>query len=222
MDTSTTIALIIAPLIAIIIAVSSSKILDKKSLFTFISAFICGLFTVIPMIIALTVAEKYGFNDLKNLRRILFYSFFVIGFFAEFSKFLVLKYYFIPKEILTKPFDGILFSVMIALGFATTSNIYFSLYWGNVENLLLVNYCVPFTNLLLGIIMGFFVGMSKFRKNPVDTLTGLFAAIFFQGFFNFCIASYDYLLLGLVGFGTLVIAVSLSIKSVNTDVDNLI
>jgi ABC-type bacteriocin/lantibiotic exporter with double-glycine peptidase domain len=64
--------------------------------------------------------------------------------------------------------------------------------------------------------------MTKFRANFVDSYTGLAAAIFFQGLYNFCLLSKDYLLLGIVALGTLIIAIILSAKAINTDLDSVV
>ncbi|MFA5476343.1 MAG: hypothetical protein WC271_06540, partial [Bacteroidales bacterium] len=90
------------------------------------------------------------------------------------------------------------------------------------DNLLTVLYAVPFANLLTGVILGFFVGMGKFRSGgSFDSLTGLLAAIFFNGFFSFCLFSQDYLLLAMVAAGTLIICIMLSVRSINTDVKSI-
>ena len=69
--------------------------------------------------------------------------------------------------------------------------------------------------------MGFFVGMAKFRTQSLDSFTGLTAAIFFHGFFVFNLISRDYLLLGLVFFGTMIIVIMLAFKSLNTNINTL-
>lgn len=224
MEPTTIISFFVAPVIFLALALISRRNLDNRSFRVFLSTYFLGILTVIPMIIALTVAAHYGWIHVKSIRRILFYTFFLIAFFAEFSKFLLLRYYYIPKNYITRPIDGVVFSVTMSLGFATAANFYFSLIWYQYANLNLspINYSMPFANLLVGVIMGFFIGIGAFRRNYIDHLTGLGAAIFFQGFYNFCLITNDYLLLSLVGFGTLVIAVLLIAKAVNTDQESIL
>jgi len=205
----------------ILLALMSNEIMDKKAFKSYLGSYFMGILTVIPMILALFIADHYNLVHERSIRRILLFSFFLVGFFAEFSKFLMMRFYYLPKDIISKPVDGILYSVNIALGFVTAANIYFSLYWTNILNVHVVNYSLTFANLLFGVIMGFFIGMAKFRTNYIDSLTGLGAAIFFQGFYNFCLVSKDYLLLGLVAVGTLIIAIMLVAKSINTDAETL-
>jgi len=222
MDSKTLVSFFIAPAIMIIFALLSFKIMDKKTYKSYLGSYFLGILTVIPMILALVIANHYGMVHDRSIRRILFFSFLLVGYFAEFSKFLLMRFYFLPKDLISKPVDGILYSVNISLGFVTAANIYFSLQWTELLSIHIVNFSLPFANLLFGIIMGFFLGMAKFRTNYIDSLTGLGAAIFFQGFYNFCLISHDYLLLGLVSVGTFIIAIMLVAKSISTDTDSVV
>jgi len=136
---------------------------------------------------------------------------------------LVLRYKYITNDPLTKPFDGILYGVLISLGYATVANVFFFFEWDYTDQLSTLLYTIPFANLITGIVLGFFIGMGKFRKPSfIDSLTGLGAAVFFQGFYNFCLFSQDYLLLGLVAAGTIIISITLAIKSLNTDTKSML
>jgi len=222
MNFSKFLPLLIAPVIFFILILLARKIMEKKVLNLFTSAYFIGLLTAIPMMLSLYFVYEYWLAHVQSLRRILFYSFVLIGFLSEFSKFLMLRFYYLPKESFTKPFDGILFSVMIAMGYATTANAYFLYEWKYSDDLQMVLYTLPAASLFIGIIMGFFTGMAKFRTNYFDSLTGLTASFFFYGFYIFCLISQDYLLLSLLGAGIFIIAILLAAKSLNTDVNNIL
>jgi RsiW-degrading membrane proteinase PrsW (M82 family) len=222
MNLSTIISFLIAPFIALLLVLMASRTLDKKSLAQFTSSYFLGILTVIPMIVGLYFASEFNLlQNTNSLRRTLLFSFVVVGFLAECTKFLLLRYYFAPKQALSKPFDGILYSVMISMGFATAANVYFYMALPAPFNTPVVNLSLPFANFIIGMILGFFVGFGKFRKNRIDYLTGLGVATFFQGFYIFGILADDYLLIGLVGTVTLIIAVLLSLRSLNTDVEQM-
>ena len=222
MDTLSLISFFIAPALMVLLALVSFEIMDKASYKAYLSSYFLGILTVIPMILALMVADNMNLIHERSIRRILLFSFFLVGFIAEFSKFLLLRFYFLPKEIITKPVDGILYLINISLGFVTVANVYFTFFWSDLLPIHAVNFTLPVANILFGIIMGFFLGMTKFRTNFVDSYTGLAAAIFFQGLYNFCLLSKDYLLLGIVALGTLIIAIILSSKAINTDLDSVV
>lgn len=217
------IPLIIAPAIFILLLILSHGAMERKAWLLFSGSFFIGLLAAIPMIAAMYYVKHYWLEHAGSIRRIIFFAFAVIGFLAELIKFLFLRYKYITNESLTKPFDGILYGIVISLGFATAANIFFFFEWDYTQMTSVVLYSLPFANLFTGIILGFFIGMGKFR-NPsfIDSITGLGAAIFFQGFYNFCLFSEDYLLLLLVGVGTLIICIMLSVKSINTDVKTMI
>lgn len=217
------IPLLIAPAIFLLLLIPSGKVMEKKSWRLFLSSYFFGLLAAIPMIVVFYYIKHYWLEHAASIRRILFFAFAVIGFLAELFKFLILRYKYITHESLTKPFDGILYATMISLGYATLANVFFFFEWDYTDFKSVVLYSIPFANLLTGIILGFFIGMGKFRKPSfIDSITGLGAAIFFQGFYNFCLFSEDYLLLSLVAVGTLVICIMLSVKSLNTDVKSMI
>ena len=222
MDTLSLISFFIAPALMVLMALLAFKIMDKASYKAYLSSYFLGILTVIPMILALMVADNMNLIHERSIRRILLFSFFLVGFIAEFSKFLLLRFYFLPKEIITKPVDGILYLINISLGFVTVANVYFTFFWSDLLPIHAINFTLPLANILFGIIMGFFLGMTKFRTNFVDSYTGLAAAIFFQGLYNFCLLSKDYLLLGIVALGTLIIAIILSSKAINTDLDSVV
>lgn len=216
------IPLFIAPAIFLLLLLIAQAGMEKKNLALFAASYLFGFVAALPMIIAIYLVNTYWLVHVESLRRILFYGFILIGFLSELTKFLILRYKYMPNEHLTKPFDGVLFSVMVSMGFATLANIYFYFKWDYTDNLLTVLYAVPFANLLTSIILGFFVGMGKFRSSgSFDSLTGLLAAIFFNGFFSFCLFSQDYLLLAMVAAGTLIICIMLSVRSINTDVKSI-
>lgn len=214
--------LLIAPLILLILIFFARKIMEKKVLNLFASAYFLGLLTAIPMILVLYFVYSYWLTHVQSLRRIVFYSFVLIGFLSELFKFLLLRFYYLPKKSFTKPFDGILFSVMIAMGYATAANVYFFYEWRYTDGIRIVLYTLPVAVFFISIIMGFFIGLSKFRSNNFDSLTGFSAAVILFGFYSFCLLSGDYLLLSLIGGGVILIAFLLAAKSLNSKTNALL
>ncbi|HPA12703.1 MAG TPA: PrsW family glutamic-type intramembrane protease [Bacteroidales bacterium] len=196
--------------------------MEKKVLKLFASAYFLGLLTAIPMILVLYFVYSYWLTHVQSLRRIVFYSFVLIGFLSELFKFLLLRFYYLPKKSFTKPFDGILFSVMIAMGYATAANVYFFYEWRYTDGIRIVLYTLPVAVFFISIIMGFFIGLSKFRSNNFDSLTGFSAAVILFGFYSFCLLSGDYLLLSLIGGGVILIAFLLAAKSLNSKTNALL
>jgi protease PrsW len=207
-------SIILAPLIAVIILAIVWIKRGKDRYPGLISSFILGMFSIVLVIIFQYIARKFGLEDFKNLRRIIFYSFIVMGFGSEFGKFLILRYYNYSKSRFNGPLDGIVYSVMISMGFSFTGNIlYFAMpYYSEID--FLYAFTVILANLFFAVILGFFVGMAKTRENKfVDAMTGLFGASFFHALYNFCFITEDYRLLLFLTVGAFVVVIMLYYKA---------
>jgi len=179
-----------------------------------ITSFILGMFSIVIVLLFQYIARKFGLDHFTNIRRIIFYSFVVMGLGSELGKFLILRYYNFPKPYFNGPIDSIVYSAMIAMGFSFMGNIlYFTLpYYPEID--FLYSFTVIFGNLFFAVILGFFVGMGKSRENKfVDSMTGLFGATFFHALYNFCFITEDYRLLLFFSIGVFVIVIMLYYKA---------
>lgn len=215
------ISLILAPLIAaIIIAIVWIK-RDKYRYPQLISSFILGMISIVVVMLFMNIADRYYLNAFRNLRRIIFYSFVVMGIGSELGKFIILRYHNFNKSSFNGPLDGIVYSVMISMGFAFISNVlYFLLpYYPEIDFLYAIT--VVFANLFFAVILGFFVGLAKVRENKfVDTMTGLLAASFFHALYNFCFITEDIRLLLFYGIGAFIVVIMLYYKAYEMNQDN--
>jgi len=215
------ISLILAPLIAaIIIAIVWIK-RDKYRYPQLVSSFILGMISVVVVMLFMNIADRYYLNAFRNLRRIIFYSFIVMGLGSELGKFIILRYHNFNKSSFNGPLDGIVYSVMISMGFAFISNIlYFLLpYYPEIDFLYATT--VIFANLFFAVILGFFVGLAKMRENKfVDSMTGLLAASFFHALYNFCFITEDIRLLIFYGIGAFIVVIMLYYKAYEMNQDH--
>lgn len=215
------ISLILAPLVAAIIIGLVWVKRDKYRYPQLISSFVLGMISIVVVLLFMYVADQYYLNAFRNLRREIFYSFVVMGLGSELGKFVILRYHNFNKSSFNGPLDGIVYSVMISMGFAFIGNIlYFILpYYTDIDFLYAVT--VVFANLFFAVIMGFFVGIAKTRENKfVDSMTGLLAASFFHALFNFCFITEDLRLLGFFGIGAFIIVIMLYYKAYEMNQDN--
>lgn len=207
-------SLIFAPLLA---AFSIGLIWKKRGKDRYpgiISSFVLGMLSIVIVLLFMYIANKFGLDIFSNIRRIIFYSFIVMGIGSELGKYLILRYSSFSKSNFNGPLDGIVYSTIIAMGFAFMGNIlYFTLpYYSEVD--FLYAYTVVLGNLFFAVIMGFFVGMGKSRENKfVDSMTGLFGASFFHALYNFCFITNDIRLLIFLSIGAFVIVIMLYYKA---------
>ncbi|WP_299549734.1 YhfC family glutamic-type intramembrane protease [Seonamhaeicola sp.] len=112
-------------------------------------------------------------------------AFFVVGLTEEFSKYIIVRYYAQRHTEFNEPFDGIVYAVMVSMGFAATENIFYVLEGGYQTAILRAFTAVP-AHATFGILMGYYMGKAKFSKNKVLlNLTGLLLAITFHGAYDF-------------------------------------
>ncbi|KAA5823611.1 PrsW family intramembrane metalloprotease [Algibacter amylolyticus] len=112
-------------------------------------------------------------------------AFFVVGLIEEFSKYIIIRYFAQSKKAFNEPFDGIVYAVMVSMGFAATENIFYVANGGFPTALARAFTAVP-AHATFGIIMGYYMGKAKFSNNKVAlNLIGLFSAILFHGAYDF-------------------------------------
>ena len=112
-------------------------------------------------------------------------AFFVVGLTEEFSKYIIVRYYAQTNKEFNEPFDGIVYAVMVSMGFAATENIFYVLEGGYETALLRAFTAVP-AHATFGILMGYYMGKAKFSNNKIIlNLSGLLLAVIFHGAYDF-------------------------------------
>ena len=216
----------VAPGLAIIWYIYMKDKYDREPRKYLIISFLLGMASTIPAI----VFEKLGtyiFGDIASLSPISFIAFFafvIVGVSEEGLKYLVVRFYAFPKKAFNEPFDGIVYSVMVAMGFATLENIGYVQQHGIATAILRMFLSVP-AHASFGILMGYYIGLAKFNKqrSRILLVKGLLLSIFFHGAFDFFLFLQDNLyvtqkvssaLLLLGAILSFYIAVRLSIRSI--------
>lgn len=181
------ILLAIAPICIIILYIYSKDKYEKEPPKLLFLSFVLG--AVVSIFI--TSVMYYGFDivlPLPNKTSILqqfIKAFFVVGFTEEFSKYIIVKYYAQTKADFNEPFDGIVYAVMVSMGFAATENIVYVLDSGIQTALLRAFTAVP-AHATFGVLMGYYMGKAKFSKNRLAlNIAGLLLAILFHGAYDF-------------------------------------
>ena len=149
-----------------------------------------------------------------SIRQQFFKAFFVVALTEEFSKYIIVRYVSQPQKAFNEPFDGIIYAVMVSMGFAATENIMYVLQGGYQVAILRAFSAVP-AHATFAILMGYYMGKAKFSNSKVKlNFTGLFLAVFFHG-------SYDFFLfldfipgLWIGAFFSLIIGIFLSRKAI--------
>lgn len=200
--------LAIAPPIMIAYYVYQKDKYDKEPKSLIIKSFLFGCLGIIPAVF-LEIFAKGMFTNL------FLYVFFGIALVEEGVKYFFLKKYLFKKADFTEPMDGIVYGVMISLGFATIENIAYILNnEGQEINIALMR---MFTAIPLhaacGVILGYFVGLAKFSDNKnIFLYKGLFLATLVHGLYNYFIFLGEGFIFSIIA---LVVAVYYSKKAIN-------
>lgn len=147
-------------------------------------------------------------------------AFFVVALIEEFSKYVIIRYYAQPKAAFNEPFDGIVYAVMVSLGFALTENIMY-VFQGGLEVALLRAFTAVPAHATFGILMGYFMGKAKFNGKRIgDNLIGLFLAILFHGAYDFFLFIEFIPGIWIGAFVSLIIGIILSVKAIKIHQQN--
>ena len=157
---------------------------DKEPKSLIIKSFLFGCVAILPAIFLEKIYDQSLFPNL------FLYVFFGIALIEEGVKYFFLKNYMYKKEEFNEPMDGIVYAVMISLGFATVENI--SYVFKYEDQGLFVAITRMFTAIPLhavcGVILGYFVGLAKFSEDKRPLLfKGLFLAVLIHALYNYFI-----------------------------------
>lgn len=220
-------ALALAPAIAIILFILAKDRYNKEPFRNLFTSFLLGTVSTVPAII-LEVFIKGRFEYFFEANSVLYYAFFAFGAVAlseEGSKFFMLRYYAYPHKAFDEPLDGIVYGVLISMGFATVENVLYVFQYGYHTAVVRMFMSVP-AHGCFGVMMGYYVGLAKFDRARMAALLkqGLLIAVFFHGSFDFLLFIQQdkqvtqILSTGLLTLGailSLYIAVKVSLRAIN-------
>ncbi|MFC5195851.1 PrsW family intramembrane metalloprotease [Bizionia hallyeonensis] len=176
----------IAPVCIIILYIYLKDKYEKEPKLLLFYSFLFGAFvSVILTTILYILFDYYFFLDKASVLHMFIRAFFVVGLTEEFSKYIIVRYYAQPKDAFNEPFDGIVYAVMVSMGFAATENIMYVLEGGFEAAFLRAFTAIP-AHATFGILMGYYMGKAKFSKNKrLLNIFGLMLAIIFHGAYDF-------------------------------------
>ncbi|MGB1231064.1 MAG: PrsW family intramembrane metalloprotease [Winogradskyella sp.] len=212
----------IAPVLAIILYIYFQDKYEKEPKRLLLLNFLFGaiISVIIVFILYFFTGKLIPITNKYSIWQQFIQAFVVVALAEEFSKYVIVKYVAQPKKAFNEPYDGIIYAVMVSMGFACTENIMYVLDGGYETAILRAFTAVP-AHATFGILMGFFMGKAKFSKNKFSlNMAGLFLAVLFHG-------SYDFFLfinfipgIYVGAFASLIIGIILSKKAIKRHQDN--
>ena len=147
-------------------------------------------------------------------------AFFVVALIEEFSKYVIVRYYNQPRKGFNEPFDGIIYAVMVSMGFAAVENLFYVIEGGIEVAMLRAITAIP-AHAMFAVLMGYFMGKAKFSKNRMKwNLIGLSCAILFHGAYDFFLFINFIPGISIGAFVSLIIGIVLSRKAIKAHQEN--
>ncbi len=180
---------------------------EKESPLHLLISFVLGMLATIPSMYMEEIGARLGWETSDNMGLIFLFAVLVVGFSEEITKYIALLAYPFPSRFFNEPLDGIIYAVMIAMGFATVENLMYADRFG-LETILIRAFTAVPVHAVLAVFCGYYMGLAKFnpQKRWKYLALALVYPVFLHGLYDFFIIqeSYEWLMV----FATLTLYIS--------------
>lgn len=180
------IAAALAPVIFVIIYIYQKDKYEKEPKKLLLFCFLLGaIVSILISTILYIISDNFILLNDHDVLHQFVKAFFVVALIEEFSKYIIVRFYAQPKRAFNEPLDGIIYAVMVSMGFAAVENIFYVFEGGFEVAALRAITAIP-AHATFGVLMGYFMGKAKFSdKKAMWNLVGLASAILFHGAYDF-------------------------------------
>lgn len=150
-----------------------------------ISFFLGALSFLFNLLIAWPVDKLIPVDD-HDLTAQAIHAFAVVAFIEELSKFLFLRLFIYPNKNFNEPLDGIIYAVMIGMGFATAENVLY-VWKGGFDTAIVRMFSAIPAHAMFSVMMGYWMGRAKFIHHSETryALLGLLSAVLLHGLYDY-------------------------------------
>jgi protease PrsW len=156
-----------------------------------IKIFLLGMLITIPAAALELGAERiFPFSQSTSIAVILASTLFIVAPIEELLKFFIVKRYVYDRGKFDEAFDGMIYAIVVALGFASLENILAAFSRG-LDALALRFITATLLHALTAGIMGYFLGLAKYNPKQERLLIaqGIISAIVLHGLYNFILVT---------------------------------
>jgi RsiW-degrading membrane proteinase PrsW (M82 family) len=176
----------LAPGAAIMLYIYLKDKHEREPVSLLLISFVYG---ILSTVITLTLSFPVNFIlvlEKGDLVHQFFDAFLKVALVEEFSKFIFVRFILFRNKNFNEPFDGIVYAVMVSMGFATFENIIYVFQYGFETGILRMFTAVP-AHATFGVMMGYFLGKAKFSQQNKFSLSviALIAATVFHGAYDY-------------------------------------
>ena len=179
-------AMAIAPGIAIAIYIYFRDKHEPEPLGLLMISFVYGILSLFLAIgISMVINEFITIHE-DSIEEQAIHAFVIVAFVEELCKFIFVRGILYRNKNFNEPFDGIVYAVMVGMGFATVENIFYVMRGGEATAILRMFTAVP-AHALFAVLMGYYLGKAKFtyRKEVQYSIIALLVATLFHGVYDY-------------------------------------
>lgn len=194
---------------------------EKEAWWHLLICFILGMISTLPALYFETLVTDNGYGTSGNLIQVFFYSLLGVALIEEIAKSSCLFIFPFFNKWFNEPMDGIVYSVMIGMGFATVENIFYA-YSNGLETVLVRAFTAVPAHAVFATITGYYVGLAKFNKPKRIQLIliGVGFAILTHGIYNFFLLQELYEWLSIFAIVTLFISYQFAKRMIELHSEN--
>lgn len=194
----------ILPSILLGFYIYKKDVVEKEPISLLVRSFVGGVLAGV-LVIILSIIFEINKYPLDNSFQILFYSFVLVAFIEETSKFLITYFLTYKNKEFNYQYDGIVYSSFVSLGFATYENILFVFEQNTIQTAIYRGLLTVPAHVFFAIFMGYYLGLAKHyrrynskKKEKKFLYFSYLIPIVLHGFFDYCLFSQS--VVGLVFF----------------------
>jgi len=218
-------ALALAPALTIVFYIYLKDKYEREPIKLLLKNFALGASASIIITVVFGTIGKliYPITDPLSIFQQFIKAFILVALVEEFSKYIIVRYVAQKNKEFNEPFDGIVYAVMVSMGFAALENVLYVVQFGMENGIIRAFTAVP-AHATFGILMGYYMGKAKFAKTRKETirlnLTGLIIAVAFHGLYDFFLFIDFIPGISIGAFISLLIGLALSRKAIKKHQEN--
>jgi RsiW-degrading membrane proteinase PrsW (M82 family) len=176
-----------APCVAIGLYIYLNDKHEREPIGLLLRAYMYGVLSIgITYAVSKLISQFITIHE-QDLTEQAIHAFLIVALVEESSKFLFVRGILYNNVNFNEPFDGIVYSVMVGMGFATFENILYVLNDGISVGVMRMFTAVP-AHATFAVLMGFYLGKAKFdHKKGYYAFYALGVATLFHGAYDYCL-----------------------------------
>lgn len=187
MDILILLAVALAPGAAIGVYIYLKDYHEREPMSLLMRSFFFGVLSIFVTLLISQVIGLFVTIDESSLSEQAVHAFLIVALVEEFSKFIFVRGILYNNKHFNEPFDGIVYSVMVGMGFATFENILYVVDGGIGTAIMRMFTAVP-AHATFAVLMGYYLGKAKFEhKKSYYAFHALGIATLFHGAYDYCL-----------------------------------